>query len=431
MAQADTQDFDSMLRTFMVDLNGDGVPDATVQAPAGRSRSELPPPPQFVEPKYGPPRSEYVPTFGDHLQRFFEPTVGEVGQAIWDKVPSADNFTLDAAKGVAKNALMAGLEFASAAGATGGPPGAIVGNAARTLRNLPAVAGDIGERAGRLFAGGRQSYGQFGDEVSSALTAPSEAVKGFNRGNVTPREELAAAWRPMPNDMGGETAAWGKGWDAAAYPPRPPVGLPVEQQISHQPGVPGIVLRGQRQTSAEGRRPRDGTFVDQGGGYVAERADPGMASARRNALAADEVAIDARMGRWNDARTARRVEDGLAAQRPEAMADAVVNAYMPQTGFREMFARDPMRVINDLESASGVSKPNIISAMERAGFDLSFMTRDKFMARENGLMAGYYAPGGQDAFRQIQQSPVLYRQRNMPPRERNMPPRERNPGGND
>lgn len=36
MAQAETQpDFDSMLQTFLVDLDGDGVPDAQMQAPAG------------------------------------------------------------------------------------------------------------------------------------------------------------------------------------------------------------------------------------------------------------------------------------------------------------------------------------------------------------------------------------------------------------
>lgn len=34
MAQTDTQDFGSLLQTFMVDLDGDGVPDVQVQAPA-------------------------------------------------------------------------------------------------------------------------------------------------------------------------------------------------------------------------------------------------------------------------------------------------------------------------------------------------------------------------------------------------------------
>ena len=73
---------------------------------------------------------------------------------------------------------------------------------------------------------------------------------------------------------------------------------------------------------------------------------------------------------------------------------------------------------------------DLLAAMERAGFDLSFFTRDKFMTREGGKMLGYFAPGGKEAFQQVQQSPVLYRGRNMaPPQEENLLMQEvRKPG---
>jgi hypothetical protein len=407
MAQAETQpDFDSMLQTFLVDLDGDGVPDAQMQAPA---QTQLPPPPAFPTETYGPKRSEFnAPLFsspdeGDLFTlRHGEQRIGGIPNSL----PSMDEI-----KGGAKNALMGGLEFAAGVGgATGGPPGAIIGNAARIVRNLPAVAGDMGERVGRLFAGGRDAVGRAGDELTSALTAPGEAAKGFNRGNSDLMAAFGRQGQSLDDGMG-EAAAYAQNWQSTAYPPS----MPPSRQITQGPSAPdGAILSYGQKHELAGRRPQPDAFVKQGQGYVAESAEPYMANARNRSVSRDELLTDLRMGRWNDARTSRRVQEVIEARRPEAMADAVVNVYMPQPGFRDAFARDPMRAINDLETSTGVSRLNLISAMERAGFDLSFMTRDKFMSREGGRMSGYYAPGGREAFQQVQESPVLYRQRSMP-----------------
>lgn len=411
--------FDDMLQTFLVDLDGDGVPDAQVQAPVNNQQSgggvldkmgvQVPRP--FFDPSvdYGPQKSEF------NAPLFKAPAEGDLA-TLWSGderkmgIPDPRAITLDGTKSALMSILERAGDIGTAAAATGGPPGAIIGNAARMAKNLPATLGALGENLGQVFAGGRSAASNAGNSVSNAATSPSQFVEGFRRGNVSPLEELAATWPRMADDLGGETAAWARGWEPAT---RPPQAMPVGQQITQQSGLPGLVLSPSRRAAAEGRRPREGTFIDQGGGYVAEAADPAMGAARRRALAADADAIDARMRPSRDARAARQVEENLAARRPVEMADAVVKTYMPQTGFREAFARDPMRVINDLETATGVSKPNLLSAMERAGFDLSFLTRDKFMGRNAGQMSGYYQPGGREAFQQIQESPVLYRQRSM------------------
>jgi hypothetical protein len=423
MADTQPQDFDTHFQAFLVDLDGDGKPDATVQAPSRRSTPAemVGGVPNYPE-KFGPRLDEFntqgVPIFDtpDQGDAFTLRYRGRRIAGIPDSLPSASDVGNLLMKGV-----NVGIETAAAAGAAGGPPGAILGNGIRAIRNLPATAGATAERIGQLFAGGRQARGEAAETL--ALT-PQMAKTGFTRGNVTPAE-MSAPWQRLPDDVGAQSPMTPQVWDAykaseqaAARAARDAAAPTVSPQnlLTMSPSTgefaqslpPGAIRTPSQASALSGRMPQDQSFVWQRGGLVAESADPTLAAARQQALRQDQ----SRMSNVDigSPPPARPPAQSIPS---DAVADATVSAYLPQAGFRDMFARDPMRVIGDLEQATGVPPRDLLAAMERAGFDLSFFTRDKFMSRDGGRMTGYFAPGGKEAFSQIQQSPVLYRGRNM------------------
>lgn len=375
------QDFEGLLQSFLVDLNGDGVPDATVQG----KPSDLAPLPAVPGTQYGPRREEMTAQTaeGDLFTLWNGPQNRLAG------IRDPRSFTWGDVGGAASRLA----DLGAATQATGGPPGAIVGGIMRGIAHAPAVAGRVGERVGRMFSGGQSAAD---DIARTAAGVPDEAAAGFQRG-MSPGPAPQAPAQPMP------------------APAAPVNALGPDRQLTRtrqQPGNNNPIGQGDYSYNRlMGQSFPDDQFVRQPGGYVQANADPGLAMGRHNALVNDWTKIDKRMGARNDARTAQRVDDTMQARRPEAMADAVVQAELPK--YRETFARDPMRAINDIEAQTGVPRADLVSAMERAGFDLSFMTRDKFMQRQGGQMGGYAQPGGKDAFQQIQESPVLYRQRSM------------------
>ena len=149
--QSQAHPFDAHFDAFLVDLNGDGKPDAVVK---GRKLSDYAAAPAIPGGAYGPSLDEFdmrgAPSFGTQPDQGDIFTLRYGGRRIGgipDSLPSP---------GDVGNLLMRGIDFglqtAAAAGATGGPPGAILGNGARAIRNLPATAGAVAERIGQMFA---------------------------------------------------------------------------------------------------------------------------------------------------------------------------------------------------------------------------------------------------------------------------------------
>jgi len=188
MAQAETQpNFDSMLQTFLVDLDGDGVPDAQTQAPAGTGG---------VMDKLGlERRGESTPDRTGLLNRIGQGAAlidywtmgipstmaGLVNSAIPGQ-PFGDLGTIKSSAETARSDLArsGGADLLALPDAFMGSLGNVPANA----RSAAQMAGPAARQAGRLADSAI-------DPIYQAM--PSNAV-GSAGGKLTPATEMPSTW---------------------------------------------------------------------------------------------------------------------------------------------------------------------------------------------------------------------------------------------
>lgn len=181
-------DFDAMFQAFMVDLDGDGVPDAVAQQPTSGGPSQIDPraPLPYVpgDPNAPPPISADNPEAASPGMAVL---LRNNGSKLLEVPTRLDQWPAWGMKG-ALNVAGHGLELAgTVAGATGGPSGAVVG----PLMNLSKMARYASGRVGQTMA-------RAGEELSPTRRDP---VSGGPKLEVGPETAARSAETSRLNDI--------------------------------------------------------------------------------------------------------------------------------------------------------------------------------------------------------------------------------------
>jgi hypothetical protein len=444
MAQGQAQGFDGLLQEFMVDLNGDGVPDVAVPRDAVPERVQTAQiggaatiprwfkalvgggavaggatvadrmirgdgaPPQVVPAEPPPPFTAGAPTNSQFVNYLMQPRADDFPQPKRGGVLDTLNLPPPGQPDEPRNVLLDGLNKAAGVGdyLLGGLPSSVAGL-------LPwNTMGDVKDNA-------REAQRRAAETplLRDAMAMP-QAFSGAGLGAVTGMGGAPAVYGRGPQRLLSEDAAarFNKDLDAGnrrlqQVTAPPPLGLPAPPQGSPQFAT--------------------GSFVQQPrGGYVRAANDPEtlvlqdaqQRAQQQGAAYQQRTAIQDREAARQQREAPLMARQERTEQVDKAISD-LIPSFEPAYGTRG----NMMRLIEDVMQATGAQPWQVIRAMTDKGYDLSGLTRAAMQSPRQG---GRFSPMTDeskalwDMIRYDQD--VLYRQRAAPyqpePRNALMPP---------
>lgn len=464
-------DFDAMLQDFLVDLNGDGVPDVripgnynfgpvTEHSRAGR----MPPSRSFIS--NGPTARDAVQSALDTASTPAKAIAGSIGGVLDAMALPGD--VLTGRKQFSEPAAMVpdAVNFAGVAMTGGAPllPGGAIGTSGGPIRRAwnqladnpvaaSSVAGSVGYAMPHVRAGlGGDAVGdREANEMALAMggigAAPA-AARAIGRHIIAPAAaglgSTARRWSGMLDEIAPQNFNLGSPHQPPPPPPvipRPDLGGPqlradtiqtARDSIARVPGqvaamptaiprldIPDEVARGYVAGSPDmpirGAQFVKAPLADMGRdgparAYLRREVSPTQIEERNRALARDERARDATYGMQNERSRVNRLAEYNDKFWSDELGRATVSSEMRSPQMVDAFDRAPAATMNALAESTGIPVNRLLKYMEESGYDLSHMTRDRFLSRTNGKISGA-EPGGMAMFNQIRNSPVLYRQR--------------------
>lgn len=449
MAQTGAQDFDSLHREFLVDLNGDGVPDVAVPRDAVPERVQTAQiggaatiprwfkalagggaaggavaadrmirgdgaPPQVVPAEPPPPLTAGAPTNSQFVNYLMQPRADDFAPQQPKRGGILDTLNLPppAQPEAPRNVLLDGLN--KTAGLVDyyamGLPSSMAG-----LVNAAIPGQPLGGLAEAKASAARAQQDVAGTRLGRDLMAMPQAFAGAGASG-------GLAMRPGrgPQRALSEDAAARFNDDLVAGNRRlQEMSTPPPAALTHDPrGLP------MGETYYDFRR--------QPGGYVRKDVDPETQVIRQAQQRAEDqgVAYQQRTA-IQDREAARQQREAplMARQERTEQVDKAISDLIPSFEPAYGTRGNMMRLLEDVMQATGAQPWQVVRAMTDKGYDLSGLTR---ASMQSPRQSGRFAPMTDDAKEMWDMirydQDVLYRQRGAPyqpePRNALMPPSE-------